>query len=236
MKTAALLPILKLTIGIALFLFFSADFSYGQKDKYGNVIYKSTSKTVYKDTAGNKMRQTRSFGVKSIEDSVKYVIQEMQLTPLNENQKMRLRGEMLENLLGKDAPAFRLADLEGKEYDNESLKGKIAVVNFWFLGCAPCRKEIPDLNRIKKRFENRDDIVFLAIALDNAEKIKKFISENEFLYAHIPDGKDAAVAFGISAYPANLIIDRDGKLAFVRSAYYNDNEKRITKAIEKLLK
>ncbi|MGK0324190.1 MAG: thiol-disulfide isomerase/thioredoxin, partial [Psychroserpens sp.] len=59
-----------------------------------------------------------------------------------------------------------LEDIEGNSHTLESLKGKVVVINFWFINCKPCVAEIPDLNKLKAKFNNKD-AVFVAIALDS---------------------------------------------------------------------
>lgn len=46
------------------------------------------------------------------------------------------------------APPFSVTDINGNEYSLESLKGKIIVLNFWFVECKPCVQEMPELNEL----------------------------------------------------------------------------------------
>jgi thiol-disulfide isomerase/thioredoxin len=43
---------------------------------------------------------------------------------------------------------FKVRDINGKKIDTKDWAGKTVVLNFWFIGCPPCRAEIPDLNRL----------------------------------------------------------------------------------------
>ena len=214
-----------------------------QKDKYGNTIFKSNSKTLYKDTAGNliprkdfyKLIATKQFSSKSIEDTVKFKILEMQLIKLDSSRIKKLTGETHKNMLGQAAPEFEFTDIENKVFRSSDLREKVIVLNFWFIGCAPCRKEIPELNKIKRDFVN-EDIVFIAIALDNAVKLRQFFSENEFLYAHIADGKTFAEKFSVSAYPTNVVIDKAGKFRYISTGFSNNSVKELAREIKNSLK
>ena len=48
--------------------------------------------------------------------------------------------------ISKELPPFQIADIDGNKYNQESLRGKVVVFNFWGIQCAPCKKEIPQLN------------------------------------------------------------------------------------------
>ncbi len=66
---------------------------------------------------------------------------------------------------GKPLPGLNFTDLNGDVYDAHTTKGKTVVLNCWFIRCKPCNEEMPRLNELVKQFENREDIVFLGLAL-----------------------------------------------------------------------
>ena len=87
----------------------------------------------------------------------------------------RLTGE---NETEKDllpAPAFKAATLDGANVSLENLKGKITVLNFWFINCGPCRGEMPELNKIVDEF--KEHVRFLAFATDSAEDLRDFLKK-----------------------------------------------------------
>lgn len=60
----------------------------------------------------------------------------------------------------KPLPNFNFTDLNGHIYNKESCKGKIVVLNFWFINGAPFAAEIPLLNQLVELYKNRNDIIF----------------------------------------------------------------------------
>jgi thiol-disulfide isomerase/thioredoxin len=91
-------------------------------------------------------------------------------------------------------------DIDGKIIRAKDLAGKTVVVNFWFIGCPPCRYEIPFLSQIAKKYSNRQDIVFLAISDDKTpEPIFK--------------------KYGVETCPLSLVINKQGIITFNSSGY-----------------
>lgn len=110
---------------------------------------------------------------------------------------------------------FQANDLAGKAVDIAALRGKVVVLNFWFVGCAPCRQEIPELNKLVDRFSSSGNVEFISIALDKKPEILKMLKKLPFSYRHIPDGKAiASEQYGVRMYPTHVIINKDGNIAF----------------------
>jgi peroxiredoxin len=109
------------------------------------------------------------------------------------------------------APQFRVSSLDGKSYDLKSLRGKIVVLNMWFIGCGPCRKEIPRLNEVVMEFKNRD-VVFLAPSPDLAESLKPFLKKTPFDYSIVPAAERILDQFNIATFPTHIVIDREGQV------------------------
>ncbi len=114
---------------------------------------------------------------------------------------------------GKDFPKFSFKDLNGIEYNNENTKGKILILKCWFIACHACVAEFPILNKIVQKYQNRNDIVFVSLALDSQEKLNQFLSQKTFKYVVIADQKQFIYnELGINSFPTHLIIDRSGKI------------------------
>jgi thiol-disulfide isomerase/thioredoxin len=122
---------------------------------------------------------------------------------------------------GQSIAAFKMRDMNGRKYDSKDLAGKIVVLNFWFIGCPPCRAEIPDLNKLVQQNAKRDDVVFLAVALDEHNAIEKFTKDHPYEYALVPGGRYIAERYGIRSYPTNLVVDREGKVVFHAQSHPN---------------
>lgn len=116
---------------------------------------------------------------------------------------------------GKPLPGFNLVDINGNVYNKENCNGKIVVLNFWFIGCTACRQEMPDLNKLVASYKNRNDVVFVSIAPDKADSLKKFLQKTPFNYAAVSDINHLAEALNIQMFPTQMIVNRKGQIAKV---------------------
>ncbi|MEQ1921225.1 MAG: TlpA disulfide reductase family protein [Pyrinomonadaceae bacterium] len=118
---------------------------------------------------------------------------------------------------GMAAPDFTAKTIDGKTLRSAELKGKVIVLNFWFIGCPACIREEPKLNDLRAKFVDREDVIFLAMTADTADSVKKYIAKERFDYTHAPDAEQAMKAFVFSGYPKNIVIGRDGIIRYWRS-------------------
>jgi len=118
---------------------------------------------------------------------------------------------------GMAAPAFSVKTLDGNRVDLAALKGKVVVLNFWFIGCASCRAHQPKLNELKAKFAGHEDVVFLAITADPAGDVKKYLSKERFDYPQTTDADALIKAFRVAVYPKNIVINKDGEIVYWRS-------------------
>lgn len=107
---------------------------------------------------------------------------------------------------------FTLTDLEGKSWTLRDLRGKVVLVNFWATWCPPCRKEMPDLDALYKKFKDQG-FVILAIDDEEVAKIKPYLAEHPVTYPVLLDpGRKANDMFRIDGIPKSFVYDREGKL------------------------
>ncbi len=109
------------------------------------------------------------------------------------------------------APQFKVTALDGKTFDSKLLQGSIVVLNMWFIGCGPCRKEIPKLNEVVREFKGKD-VVFIAPAPDQAESLRDFLKTMQFDYSIVPDADRILDQFNIASFPTHIVIDRNGQV------------------------
>lgn len=116
-------------------------------------------------------------------------------------------------LIGAQIPNFLATTIEGKHLTKPQLMGKITILNFWFIGCAPCEAEIPGFNAIAEKY-GTDKINYIAIGKDDTFDIKEFLEEHPWNFEHIADGEALIKSnFKLSSgYPTTFILNKKGKI------------------------
>jgi len=112
--------------------------------------------------------------------------------------------------INKKLPPFALTDVNGKKVTMADLAGKVVHINFWYTGCAPCRVEIPGLNKLVEKYKNNKDVVFLAISYEDQKALSNYLKKEQFNYRLLANGGEYSKALKVTFYPANFFIDRNG--------------------------
>lgn len=137
--------------------------------------------------------------------------------------------------IGTKMPSFIATDLLGNKINSVDLLGKTIVINFWFIGCPPCVKEIPDLNKLVDQYKDRDDIVFLGLATDTPPRLKKFLDRLQFDYQIFSESLPIAEDFLVAAYPTNFVIDKQGIIQYAHTGLNDHTLDEIANSIKKAL-
>jgi thiol-disulfide isomerase/thioredoxin len=109
--------------------------------------------------------------------------------------------------------AIEFADLAGDPVTLEQFRGRVLVVNFWATWCAPCRRELPSLERLQ-RLIGGDDLAVLAVSIDRsgADKVNPFLERFPLprLGVYLDPNNKLGRAFGTFGLPTTVLVDRDG--------------------------
>lgn len=120
------------------------------------------------------------------------------------------------------APDFTLRTVQGDLFNLSDYKGKVVLLNFWGTWCGPCRREIPDFNKLHDKYQKDGlEIVGITITSGSPERIYNFMKEWDIEYTVLTDIEDSetqrvtayygrAIGQPITGLPTTLIIDRGG--------------------------
>jgi thiol-disulfide isomerase/thioredoxin len=133
------------------------------------------------------------------------------------------------------APAFPGAKtLTGAAFDPATLGGKVVVANFWATWCLPCRREIPEFNKLQANLGTRGlEVVGISLDEDGADAVKPFLDKHPMNYTVGLAGDAAKEAFKIGELPVTLVFDRSGRIVDRFEGFTTPD--KIRGAVEKVL-
>lgn len=121
---------------------------------------------------------------------------------------------------GMRAPDFVLTTLEGKTISSGELRGKVVVLNFWFIGCPVCRPLKPKLNTFKTKFNGHDDVVFIAVTGDPFGAVRNFAKQEPLEYIQTAGAAEELKKFVFNGYPKNIVISKMGEIVYWRTTVH----------------
>ena len=113
------------------------------------------------------------------------------------------------------APNDTLLDLHNNRVMLSSWRGKVVVLNFWYVACQPCQAEMPSLQKMYNA-EYSEGVVVVGInTLDDAVSITQFAKALGITYPILRDiGQRTSIQYRVDATPTSFIIDRQGVIRF----------------------
>jgi thiol-disulfide isomerase/thioredoxin len=112
----------------------------------------------------------------------------------------------------KKFPYFALPDSSGTKIKSSDIKSKYVMIDFWYRSCAPCMANMPNIEKIRKRF-GREDLEIIAInSYDKlGSSIKDDIKKLNKTFLFLFDGKELANLLNINSYPTTIIYDNSSR-------------------------
>lgn len=138
--------------------------------------------------------------------------------------------------IGKIAPDFTQPDTIGNPVKLSDFRGKYVLVDFWASWCGPCRAENPNLVKTFNQYKDKGFTV-LGVSLDQPGKKEAWLAaihKDELTWTQVSDLKfwdnEVAVLYGVKAIPANLLLDKEGKI-IAKDLRGADLEKKLAEVI-----
>jgi thiol-disulfide isomerase/thioredoxin len=141
------------------------------------------------------------------------------------------------DLLGAPAPEFTLRGLAGSNLSLREQRGRVVMINFWATWCGPCRQEMPLLDQMYRRYRDMGFVLMGINVEDDARKAGDMARALGVRYPVLFDTKKAASkAYGVSAMPTTVLLDRDGRVRYLHKGYRPGYERTYHAQIRELLK
>lgn len=137
---------------------------------------------------------------------------------------------------GKPMPELGLKDLNGQPVTAASLRGKVVIVDFWATWCAPCKEEMPVLQRLHAKY-GKDGLVVVGVSVDkDLANVRQFIKDMKLSFAILHDPDHAVTKrFAPPKMPSSYVVDRSGTVRFVHAGFHAKDAKALEDEVRKLL-
>ncbi|NNC96324.1 MAG: TlpA family protein disulfide reductase [Chitinophagales bacterium] len=136
----------------------------------------------------------------------------------------------LNSYSAKTLPDITIQDLEGNKVNisDHGKNGKITVINFWATWCGPCKKELSNINELFADWQERYDMEFLAISIDDARntaKVKSYANGQGWEFDVLLDmNQDLKRAMNFQTPPHTVLVDQSGNIVFTHTGYKEGDE------------
>ena len=111
-------------------------------------------------------------------------------------------------------PEIRFQDGDGKPYTLSDFRGKVVLLNVWATWCAPCRKEMPALDRLQQKLGGPAfEVVALSINSGGAAIVRQFYDDIGIrsLALYVDPSMEASGKLHTIGIPTTLLLDREGR-------------------------
>jgi thiol-disulfide isomerase/thioredoxin len=112
------------------------------------------------------------------------------------------------------APRFHAKTLDGEQFNNASIKGKVALLDFWTTWCPYCRQEEEMVDNLGREFAGKGLIVLAINVAESKKTVKKYLAQYPRTSKVVmTEDTNLAAMYQANVYPIYVVIDRDGNIA-----------------------
>lgn len=138
--------------------------------------------------------------------------------------------------VGSVAPDWTLTAANGEKVSLTQLKGKVVVIDYFFIGCYGCMLSLKPLNALHQKYQHQNVGLVSVTERDNKKSVAAFRIKYNINYPIYTNGADMVKAYHIESFPTFYVIDQQGKIAGTIVGYSDDFESKISAMIDALVK
>lgn len=136
------------------------------------------------------------------------------------------------------APPFSGSTLQNKAVNNQSLNGKVTLINFWFPSCPGCVSEMPKLIKMSQDYQGKDfQIIGVAVPVDPLDSVKNYVQTRQLPFDIVFDANKEIVAKFVKTevYPTSVLINKRGEVlkTFVGEPNFADLYQEVNQELAK---
>jgi thiol-disulfide isomerase/thioredoxin len=135
------------------------------------------------------------------------------------------------------AAEFTLHSRAGEAVSLSGLKGQVVLINFWATWCGPCRKEMPLLEQIQKKYTPLGFTMLGVNVEEDTMMMDAFLKDVPVSFPILLDpANGVSKLYNVSAMPSTVIVDRQGNIRYIHQGYKPGDEDRYQDMIRQLIR
>jgi thiol-disulfide isomerase/thioredoxin len=138
--------------------------------------------------------------------------------------------------VGKPAPDWQLQTPDGRTVSLKELRGQVVVLDFWAIWCAPCKAAMPSVQKLHETFKDKPVKVIGSSCAERGGDPAAYMRQKKYTYGLLVKGDKVADRYHVTDLPTFVVVDPDGKVAYVSSGVEPGTEKKLIEAVRKQLK
>lgn len=139
------------------------------------------------------------------------------------------------------APAFSIGRLDGTMMNSAEFRGRVVVLNYWASWCPACRREMPELEKLYRRYRSNPRVSFWAVDVQEAgetpEKARAFMQNGGYTLPIAVGSEKSVEGLRLDGFPALMIMDAAGRVRLIHTGYDRSEalQAKLSGEIEALL-
>lgn len=135
------------------------------------------------------------------------------------------------------AAATELTQLPGSPVSSiDQLHGKVVVIDFWASWCGPCRKSFPWFNQMQQKYQAQGLVILAVNEDENKADADEFLQRFPASFAVLFDqAGSVASQYQLQGMPTTLLLDRNGRVRFTHSGFFEGKTAAYEQEIQQLL-
>jgi len=130
------------------------------------------------------------------------------------NRALAVSVLMTVTLGAEPAPRFHAKSLDGENFSNDSVKGKVVLLQFWATWCKFCRGEQSVVDELTREFADRGLVVLAVDFMEPKKVVKKYLEQMpRACKVILTEDTNLAALYPSRSFPLYVVIDRDGNIA-----------------------
>lgn len=118
---------------------------------------------------------------------------------------------------------------ENKNLSTADFKGKIVMMDFWIKNCGPCMESFPFLKKLQEKYGDKNFKLLTVNAYEERKEVDFFYKREKPKYLMLYNGQKLAKQLGVGAYPAIIILGKDGKVIYSELGFDKEKVDQIIK-------